>query len=452
MSGLVAVVGRPNVGKSTLFNRILGRREAIVEGTPGITRDRFFAEAAWDGRLFGLVDTGGLILDGEDEENDLSRSVRRQAEMAIEQADVLLWVVDGKTGVIPQDRDVSDILRQGRRPVILVVNKVDNPAREHETAAEFYELGFNEVMTVSALHGHGLGDLLSRVVDLLPEGDSEPPAEKFISVAVVGRPNVGKSSLVNALCGEERVVVSDQPGTTRDAVDTLIERDGLRMRLVDTAGLRRQARVGEAAERFGALRALRALERCEVALFVLDATTGRVSEQDRRIGGYIQSAGRASILVVNKWDLAPVGERVGDEIKRALTSELDYLDYSPVVFISAVTGRNLGRLVKTVGEVAAEFHRRVPDEECREVVLAAASAYPPPGSKGRPMRILGCRQSRTAPPTFRIQVSGFGELHFSYIRYLENELRGAFGFPGCPLIVKVTGAKTARPRGKQVRR
>lgn len=425
----VAIVGRPNVGKSTVFNRIVGQRLAIVEDRPGVTRDRLYAKAEWKGKPFYVIDTGGIQF-GEDDE--LLRSVRAQAELAMDEADVIVFMVDAKTGLTPADREVAELLyRRSGRSVVLAVNKVDHP-KHRDYIYEFYSLGFGEPIAVSGEHGHGIGELLDAVVERFPPSEPVSYDHDVVRIAVIGRPNVGKSSLVNALLGQERVIVSDVAGTTRDAVDTPFERDGRRYVLIDTAGIRKRGKIYESTEKYSVLRALRAIERCDVALVVLDARDG-VTEQDKHIAGYAKEAGRASVLVVNKWDAVEKDDKTMQRFTERIREAFRFMPYAPVVFVSAATRQRLHLLLPTVDRVAEEHARRIPTSVLNDVIGDAVATTPPPSDRGRRLKIRYAAQVAVKPPTFVLFVNDPELLHFSYERFLENRLRAAFRFEGTPI-------------------
>ncbi|GEA15764.1 MAG: GTPase [Moorella sp. (in: firmicutes)] len=424
---VVAIVGRPNVGKSTLFNRITGARVAIVEDTPGVTRDRLYHDADWRGRQFTLVDTGGIAARSDD---PLVVQVRRQAETALEEADVILFVVDARTGLTADDDEVAELLRRSGRPVILVANKVEDfsdPTLIHE----FYRLGLGDPLPISAIHGLNIGDLLDRIVDLLPESAAEEDG-MALKVAVVGRPNVGKSSIVNRLLGEERVIVSELPGTTRDAIDTYIRQGEREYILIDTAGMRRKSRIADPTEHYSVLRALKAVERADVVLVVLDGTEG-VTEQDKKIAGYGHEQGKASIIIVNKWDLVPKDDKTMARYEEMIREELSFMSYAPILFISALTGQRVGRILPAIDAVGAEASRHVATSTLNSIVQEAVMLTPPPAVKGQAVKIFYATQVKVNPPTFIFFCNRPEDVHFSYQRYLENQLRQAFGFEGTPL-------------------
>ncbi|MDI3279864.1 MAG: ribosome biogenesis GTPase Der [Bacillota bacterium] len=428
---LVAIVGRPNVGKSTLFNRLVGEEKAIVDPTPGVTRDRLFARTDWRGRPLLLVDTGGI----EPEEDDaIGRQTRRQAELAIASADLILFVVDGQAGLLPGDEEVADLLRRSGRPVLVVVNKVDRPADCETARAEFAALGLGEPLPISALHGTGTGDLLDRVWKLLPPAEEEEE-RAAVHLAVIGRPNVGKSSLVNAILGEERVIVSELPGTTRDAVDTPFSWQGHPLVIIDTAGLRRRGERQSAVERYSILRTLRAIERADVCVVVFDATAG-LTAQDKRVAGYASQAGRGIVLALNKWDAVTGTMRDTTRFERQVRAELDFLAYAPLVFVSALRRQRIGRLLETCLSVAAEHSRRIPTGVLNQFLEDALARHEPPARKGKQLKIFYGAQVAVKPPRFVFFVNAPHLVHFSYRRYLENRLREAFGFQGTPLILE----------------
>jgi len=436
---IIAIVGRPNVGKSTLFNRLLRGRRAIVEGTPGVTRDRLYGEFDWRGRRFILVDTGGF----EPEATGIMGKVRAQAEQAVAEADIILLLTDAKEGLTPADAEVASLLRKrARRPILLVVNKVDAAGQEG-LAVEFHRLGFAPVFAISAEQGQGIGELLDAVAAQVPEAEAPPQAAGAVTVAVIGRPNVGKSSLVNRILGAERVLVSPEPGTTRDAVDTRFSYQGRDYILVDTAGIRAKGRLGRSIERYSVSRALAAVRRADVALILLDGVEG-VAAQDTRIGGEAHEAGCGSILVVNKWDLRARERDAAAEYRLALQERFKYLAYAPVAFVSALTGHRVMDLFRLIDAVAAERERRIPTPELNTVIQEAVTRRPPPAERGRPVRIRYATQVGVKPPTFLCFATAGGQLHFSYLRYLENCLREAYGFRGTPIRLLVRGRASTR--------
>ncbi len=425
---IVAVVGRPNVGKSTLFNYLAGRRLAIVEDVPGVTRDRLYADVHWLNHEFTLVDTGGLEINATDE---MTTYIRKQAEIAIREADVILFVVDGRQGLTGLDEDVAQVLRGTQKPIIVAVNKIDHPNLEAHVA-EFYQLGLPHVLSVSAANGLGIGDLLDLIVDLLPAKEAVEDEDDLTRVAVIGKPNTGKSSLVNALLGQERVIVSDIPGTTRDAVDTPITIGDENYVLIDTAGLRRRSKVEEEIERYSGLRSIRAIERSDIVLMVIDAAEG-VTEQDKKIVGIAHNRGKGIILVVNKWDLIEKDHRTANRFTEEIKSELSFVDYAPIIFISAKTGQRVHRIFDLVKQVNEQRHLRISTNALNELILQATMVTPTPTERGKRLRIYYATQSGIKPPTFVFFVNDPELMHFSYQRFLENTLRKAMGFVGTPI-------------------
>jgi len=455
MKPLVAIVGRPNVGKSTFFNRMIGERVAIVEDMPGTTRDRIYGDTDWNGREFTLIDTGGLEL-GSDipvgqvgldgQPGDIMKRVRAQAELAIEEADVIIFMVDAQAGITAADDEVADLLRRTQKPVILTANKSDN-AKLRQDVVEFYSLGIGEPITISSTQGTGTGDLLDLIVDALPpeqEGSEDEEEEEVTRIAIVGRPNVGKSSLLNAILGFQRSIVSDVPGTTRDAIDIEFEYKDKKLILIDTAGIRRRGRVGPGVEKYSVLRSSRAIDRCDVALLLIDASEG-LAAQDTHIAGEIQEKAKGVVVIVNKWDLAQVQrreEREGifpnpdDEIESAeryrkiIAEGLKFIPYAPIVFASAKTGYHVQSLLDAVLNIAEMRYLRVPTSRLNEVVQEAVRRHNPTVFKGKVMKIYYATQTQVNPPTFVFFVNDPQALHFSYERYLENQLRYAFSFRG----------------------
>ncbi len=430
---IVAIVGRPNVGKSTLFNRLTGGLVAIVEDTPGVTRDRIYRDAEWLGKSFTVVDTGGIDFTSED--NSILGQVRKQAKLAVEEADVILFVVDGRTGITSADENVAEMLRRTNKPVILVVNKVEQ-FKGNETVYEFYQLGLGDPVPISAVHGMNIGDLLDEVISHfkdIPTDDYEPDV---IKIAVVGRPNVGKSSLVNVILGEERVIVSDIAGTTRDAIDTPFVKDNQRYTIIDTAGMRRKGKIEEATERYSVIRSLRAVDRSDVCLLVFDGTEG-VTEQDKRIAGYIHEAGKGSIIVINKWDLVEKDEKTMHKYEKTIRSELGFMQYAPTIFVSALTKQRVIKIIDLVNFVAEQQNHRINTSVLNEVITDAVQLNPPPADKGKRLKILFTTQAGIKPPHFVFFVNEPDLMHFSYLRYLENKIRENFGFEGTPIRITV---------------
>jgi GTPase len=433
---IVAIVGRPNVGKSTLFNRIANKRISIVEDIPGVTRDRIYIDAEWLNHEFTMIDTGGIELEST---NKIFISMRHQAQIAIDEADVILFMVDVKTGLTSADEEVAIILRSARKPVILVVNKVDS-FKNNNDIYDFYNLGLGEPFGISAVNALGLGDMLDAVVAAFPEDTSFEEEDDLIRVAFIGRPNVGKSSLVNAMLGEERVIVSDVPGTTRDAIDTLFAKDDNRFVLIDTAGMRRKAKIDEPIERYSVIRSLRAVDRADVVLMLVDAVDG-VTEQDKKIAGYAHEAGRAIVIVINKWDLVEKDSKTTLRYTETIRSELGFMQYAPVVFISALTKQRVPRVTELVKYVAEQHSMRISTSVLNQVIEDATAINPPPSDRGRKLKIYYATQPSVKPPTFIFFVNDAEIMHFSYLRYLENKLREAFGFEGTPLKLVVRGRK-----------
>lgn len=425
---LVAVVGRPNVGKSTLFNRLVGRRVAIVEDTPGVTRDRIYGDAEWLQYSFTLIDTGGIEPASLDK---IAIQMRRQAELAIETADVILFLVDGREGMTAADMEVASMLRRSKKPVVLAVNKVDAQKFE-DSAYEFYALGLGDPITISAAQGLGLGDLLDAVVKDFPV-DAGGEEERRINIAVAGKPNVGKSSLINALLGEERTIVSDLPGTTRDSIDTPFEHHGRLYTLVDTAGIRRKRSIeDESIERYSVIRSLAAVRRADVVLIVCDASQG-LSEQDVRIAGYAHEEGKPSVLLVNKWDLVEKDTHTIEKFRKDLLVDLAFMSYVPMLFLSAKTGQRVNRVLALADSVYEQSCRRIPTGTLNDIVGEAVMVNEPPSDKGRRLKIYYATQAAVQPPTFVVFVNDETLVHFSYQRYLENYLRKSFGLEGTPL-------------------
>ena len=427
---VVAVVGRPNVGKSTLFNKLIGQRLSIVENTPGVTRDRIYAECEWLGHSFMLVDTGGI----EPQSDDVILSqMRRQAEVAIERASVIILVVDVRDGVTATDHDVAQMLLKSGKPVILCVNKCDGVGDVPPEFYEFYNLGLGDPIAVSSVHGHGTGDLLDEVLRYLPEEDPEDEEDDVIRVAVIGKPNVGKSSLINRMAGEERVIVSDIAGTTRDAVDTRVENEYGKFLFIDTAGIRRKSKVLDNIERYSVLRAFMAVDRADVAVIVIDATVG-FTEQDSKVAGYAHEQGKACIVAVNKWDAV---ENKTDKTMKEFTDRLEkdfsFMSYVPFIFISAMTGQRVSRLYELIHVVAERNAFRATTGQLNDLLSVAVARVEPPSDKGKRLKIYYMTQASTKPPTFVAFVNRKDLFHFSYQRYLENQIRNTFNLEGTPI-------------------
>jgi GTP-binding protein len=431
---VVAIVGRPNVGKSTIFNRIAGERISIVEDVPGVTRDRIYSSGEWLNRKFNIIDTGGIDIGDE----PFLAQIREQAEIAIDEADVIIFMTNGRDGVTAADEEVAKILRRSNKPVVLAVNKIDNPEMR-ENIYDFYTLGFGEPYPISGTHGLGLGDLLDAVVAHFPKHEQEGYEEDVIKFCLIGRPNVGKSSLVNAILGEERVIVSDIAGTTRDAVDTHFTREGQEYVIIDTAGMRKRGKVYESTEKYSVLRALKAIERSDVVLVVLNAEEGIV-EQDKKIAGYAHEAGRAVVIVVNKWDAIEKDDKTLIEFERKIRDHFQFLDYAPIVFVSAKTKQRLHKLLPTIQMVSENHAMRVQTNVLNEVIMDAVAMNPTPTHNGQRLKIYYATQVAVKPPTFVIFVNDPELMHFSYERFLENRIRDAFGFEGTPIKL------IARPR------
>ncbi len=424
---VVAIVGRPNVGKSTIFNRLVGERISIVEDIPGVTRDRIYSQAEWLNINFNLIDTGGIEIGDE----PLLNQMRQQAEVAIDEADVIIFIVNAKEGITAADEEVAKLLFKSNKPIVLAVNKVDNPEMRDEVY-EYYSLGFGEPFPISGAHGLGLGDLLDEVVKHFPIFDQEEVDEETIYFSLIGRPNVGKSSLVNALLNEERVIVSDIEGTTRDAIDTHLHKDGQDYVIIDTAGMRKRGKVYESTEKYSVLRALRAIERSDVVLVLIDADTG-IREQDKKIAGYAHDAGRGIVIVVNKWDTVETDEKTMKEYEEKIRAHFQFLDYAPVVFLSAKTKKRIHTLLPMV-QVASDNHaKRIPTNVLNDVIMDAIAMNPTPTVKGQRLKVLYATQVAVKPPAFVVFVNDPELMHFSYQRFLENKIRDAFGFVGTPI-------------------
>jgi len=438
---LVAIVGRQNVGKSTLFNRIVGRRLAIVEDLPGTTRDRLYADAEWQGRVFTLVDTGGLVLGSED---DLLARVRMQAQQAAADADVIVFVTDVLDGVTATDQEIVDILRRTQKPIILAANKADTPQRRMDVA-DFYSLGLGEVYAISALHGTDVADLLDAVVTSFPrirEREEEPAA---VRVAIVGRTNVGKSSLLNALLREERAIVSEIAGTTRDAIDTSLRWHGQRVILIDTAGIRKRGKVVPGVEKYSVLRALKAIDRADVALLLIDGSQG-VTAQDAHIASYILEASKSVVVVVNKWDLVPKDSTTMDAYREHVRSQLKFIPYAPILFVSALTRQRIDRVLETAIRVDQQRYQRIPTSELNDIVQESIARHHPPSKAGKRLTFYYATQPVVDPPTLVFFVNDSRLVHFSYQRYLENRIRERWGFEGTPLRLRFQGREKKSKR------
>ncbi|MBE6850054.1 MAG: ribosome biogenesis GTPase Der [Ruminococcus sp.] len=426
---VVAVVGRPNVGKSTLFNKLIGQRLSIVEDTPGVTRDRIYSKCEWRGRQFMLVDTGGI----EPKEDDrMLTLMRQQAELAIDHADVIIFVTDVRSGVTANDYAVADMLMKSGKPIVLCVNKCDTLGETPMEVYEFYNLGLGDPFPVSSVHGHGSGDMLDEVMKYFPEKDEDEYGEEDIRVAVIGKPNAGKSSLINRIAGEERVIVSDMAGTTRDATDTIIDREEGRFVFIDTAGIRKKSKITEKIEHFSVLRAYMAVDRADVCVIMIDATTG-FTEQDSKVAGYAHEQGKACIVAVNKWDAIEKNDKTMQEYRARLEEDFSFMSYVPFIFISAKTGQRVEKLFEMIKFVADQNSMRISTGMLNDVLAYATARVQPPSDKGRRLKIYYMTQASTKPPTFVMFVNRADLFHFSYQRYIENQIRTTFGLEGTPV-------------------
>ncbi len=429
MKPLVAIVGRPNVGKSMLFNKLVGRRLSIVEDTPGVTRDRLYAEAEWRGRTFDLVDTGGIE---PDTDSEILLFMRKQAEIAIQNAAVIIFLCDIKTGLTASDQEVANMLLRSRKPVVLAVNKCDQVGPTNPDIYEFYNLGLGDPIPVSAVHGHGTGDLLDACIQYFPEEEAEEGENDVIKVAVIGKPNVGKSSLINRILGEERVIVSDMAGTTRDAVDSYFENEQGKYLFIDTAGMRKKSKVDDRVEKFSVLRATMAIERSDVCLIMIDANEG-VTEQDTKVAGLAHEAGKACIIVVNKWDAVEKNDKTMDRMRADIRRDLSYMTYAPILFISALTGQRVSRLFELINYVSDQASLRITTGMLNSLLADATARVQPPTDKGRRLKIFYMTQVGIRPPHFVCFCNDAQLFHFSYQRYLENQIRNTFGLEGTPV-------------------
>lgn len=426
---IVAIVGRPNVGKSTLFNKITGKRISIVDDTPGVTRDRVYATAEWRSRQFQLVDTGGIEQNTKDV--ILSR-IREQAQLAMERADVIIFVTDVRSGVTANDQDVANMLQKSGKPVVLCVNKCDSIGDPPPEFYEFYNLGLGEPIPVSSVHGHGTGDLLDRVFEHLPESDYEEYPEDYIKVAIVGRPNSGKSSLLNYVSGEQRSIVSDVAGTTRDTIDSIVERDDQKYVFIDTAGIRRRSKIEDDIERYSVIRAFMAVDRADVCIIMIDATVG-FSEQDSKIAGYAHEKGKACVIAINKWDLIEKDDKTMGEFTKKLEVDFSFMSYAPFVFISAVTGQRIDKLFELILYTYDQNLRRISTGMLNDMLSYATARVQPPTDKGKRLKIYYITQAATKPPTFVVFCNNMELFHYSYRRYLENQIREAFSLHATPI-------------------
>ena len=433
MKPLVAIVGRPNVGKSMLFNKLVGKRLSIVEDTPGVTRDRLYAEAEWCGRTFDIVDTGG-IEPGTDSE--ILTFMRKQAEIAIQNATVIIFLCDIKTGLTASDQEVANMLLRSRKPVVLAVNKMDQVGATNPDIYEFYNLGLGDPIAVSAVHGHGTGDLLDACLQYFPEEEEDDTPDDVVKVAVIGKPNVGKSSLINRILGEERVIVSNMAGTTRDAVDSYFENEQGKYLFIDTAGMRKKSKVDDRVEKFSVLRATMAIERCDVCLIMIDANEG-VTEQDTKVAGLAHEAGKACIIVVNKWDAIEKDDKTMDRMREDVRRDLSYMTYAPIVFISALTGQRVNRIFELINYVNDQAAMRITTGMLNTLLADATARVQPPTDKGRRLKIFYMTQVGVKPPHFVCFCNDAQLFHFSYQRYLENQIRATFGLEGTPVRLTV---------------
>ena len=437
MNNLIAIVGRPNVGKSTLFNKIIGQRLSIVEDTPGVTRDRIYGKAEWRNRPFMLVDTGGIEPDSKD---IILSQMRAQAQLAIDSAAVIIFVVDITTGMTANDESVASMLLKSGKPVVLCVNKCDSVGEPPAELYEFYNLGLGEPIPVSSVHGHGTGDLLDATFEHLPPEDEEEYEENVIKVAVIGKPNAGKSSLINRIAGEERVIVSDIAGTTRDAIDTFIERDGGQYVFIDTAGIRRKSKITENVERYSVLRAYMAIDRADVCVIMIDANEG-YTEQDSKVAGYAHDQGKACVIAINKWDSIEKDDKTMNEFRKKLEVDFSFMSYAPFVFISALTGQRIDKLFEQIRYTAEQNARRITTGMLNDLLSYATARVQPPSDKGKRLKLYYMTQASTKPPTFVVFCNSKELFHYSYRRYIENQIREAFKLDSTPikLIVRERG-------------
>lgn len=426
---IIAIVGRPNVGKSTLFNKIAGKRISIVEDTPGITRDRIYADAEWCGKDLLLVDTGGIEPAAGDE---ILKEMLIQAQIAIDTAEVIIFVVDSRTGVTAADMDTAAMLQKSNKPVVIACNKIDAPGEPPLSFYEFYNLGLGEPVAVSSIHGMGIGDLLDKVLEYLPDDENEETDDSDIKVAIIGKPNAGKSSLINKILGENRVIVSGVAGTTRDAIDSFYQKDGTNYTLIDTAGIRRKSKVTDAVERFSVIRSLAALERSDVAVITIDGAEG-VTEQDAKIAGYAHEAGKGILVAVNKWDAVQKDTNTMNKFKKEVMDKLSFMIYAPIEFISAKTGQRIDNLFKQIKYVYEQNTKRISTGALNDVLNDATAKQQPPSDKGKRLKIYYITQASTKPPTFVMFVNDAELAHFSYVRFLENRIRETFGLQGTPV-------------------
>lgn len=425
----IAIVGRPNVGKSTLFNKLVGQRISIVDDTPGVTRDRIYAKGEWLNREFMLIDTGGIEPDSKDV---ILSQMREQAQLAIDSADAIIFVTDIKTGMTSADQDVAQMLQKSGKPVVLCVNKCDSLGADPPEIYEFYNLGLGDPIAVSSVHGHGTGDLLDAVFEKMPTDPEEEADGEIVKVAIIGKPNAGKSSLVNKIAGEKRMIVSDKAGTTRDAVDTVITRSDKKYLLIDTAGIRRKSKVSDSVERYSVLRAYMAVDRADVCVIMIDAEEG-FTEQDSKIAGYAHEQGKASVVAINKWDLIDKDGKTMQEFTKKLENDFSFMSYAPFVFISAVTGQRIDKLFELIDYTVEQNARRIPTGRLNELLSYATARVQPPSDKGKRLKLYYMTQPSVKPPTFICFCNNKELFHFSYQRYLENQIREAFGLDGTPI-------------------
>ena len=430
---LIAIVGRPNVGKSMLFNKLIGKRLSIVEDTPGVTRDRIYGESEWAGRKFRLVDTGGIE---PNTDNQILAFMREQAQIAIDNADVIIFVTDIKTGLTASDQEVAGMLQRSRKPIVLAVNKMDSTGTIDPDFYEFYNLGLGDPVAISAVHGHGTGDLLDACFQYLPPDDGVEEDSDVVQVAIIGKPNVGKSSLTNKILGEQRVIVSNVAGTTRDAIDSYFENSCGKYNFIDTAGMRKKSKVDDTIEKYSVLRATMAIERSDVCLILIDAQDG-VTEQDTKVAGLAHDAGKACIIVVNKWDLVEKDGKTMDRMREDIRRDLSYMPYAPILFISALTGQRVGRLFELINYVNDQAAMRITTGTLNSVLADAQTRVQPPTDKGRRLKIYYMTQVGVKPPHFVIFCNDKKLFHFSYQRYLENQLRSVFGLEGTPIVLTI---------------
>ncbi len=431
--GTVAILGRPNVGKSSFFNYVVGKRVSIVEDIPGVTRDRIYEEVEWSGKRFTLIDTGGLEPQSTD---TILQQMKRQAELAVELADVILFMCDMKDGVTASDMDIATLIRKTKKPVILVVNKVDKVGEPPADIYEFYNLGLGDFYSISSAHGLGIGEVLDAVLENLPDYSDDDEEGNLIRVAVVGKPNAGKSSLINRILGEERVIVSNIPGTTRDAIDTYATKDGQDFCFIDTAGMRKRGKITDNIERYSIMRSLTAVDRSDVVVIMIDAQDG-VTEQDTKIAGYAHNKGKACIVAINKWDLIDKETNTMDEYKKTVQDKLGFMLYAPVVFISALTGQRVTKLYEMIKFVADQAAQRISTGMLNDVLNEAVAMVQPPSDKGKRLKLYYMTQIKVKPPTFAVFVNRADLAHFSYMRYIENRIRENFGFEGTPIVFKI---------------